>query len=213
MRRSRPTTGSTGRPGVVSLTDAGDADLEDDAGDEPEPELEGDAFADVDPEIAEQVAAADAEDEDVDDDPDADDGGGADLEDDSDGAGRPDDDGLSDGCFVSPAILADLDHDHQAVQEEIIGRTKPRWTSRPNTSGSTPTTNWFRDSRSGSTSSRAGPRTGPTARGAREASRRSGDRSEPREPSVPGAFEPFDPIFPEQSPNLTLPTTPPEDTY
>jgi hypothetical protein len=83
------------------------------------------------------------------------------------GGGRPDDDGLSDGCFVSPAILADLDHDHQAVQEEIIGRTKPRWTSRPNTSGSTPTTNWFRDSRSGSTSSRAGPRTGPTARAAR----------------------------------------------
>ncbi|WMT10374.1 hypothetical protein NP511_22855 (plasmid) [Natrinema thermotolerans] len=59
-------------------------DLED-AGDEPEPELEGDAYAEVDPEIAEQVAAADAEDnagdagdeEDVDDpadDPDAGDG-------------------------------------------------------------------------------------------------------------------------------------------
>ena len=86
------------------------------------------------------------------------------------GGGRPDDDGLSDGCFVSSAILADLDHDHEAVQEEIIGRTKPRWSSRPNTSGPTPTTNWFRDSRSGGTSSRAGLRTGPTARGASEAS-------------------------------------------
>jgi aldehyde dehydrogenase (NAD+) len=37
------------------------------------------------------------------------------------GGGRPDDDGLSDGCFVSPAIITDLDHDHQAVQEEIFG--------------------------------------------------------------------------------------------
>jgi hypothetical protein len=136
MRRSRPTTGSTGRPGVVSLTDAGDADLEDDAGDEPEPELEGDAFADVDPEIAEQVAAADAEDEDVDDDPDADDGGGADLEDDSDGgdAGDGSDDrktvghvycrALGAGAAISQDRMGSGVDDRSAVIDEYADLAK-----------------------------------------------------------------------------------------
>lgn len=37
------------------------------------------------------------------------------------GGGRPDDTGLSDGCYVEPTIIEGLDHGHPAVQEEIFG--------------------------------------------------------------------------------------------
>lgn len=37
------------------------------------------------------------------------------------GGGVPDDEALADGCFVTPTIVRDLDHDHPAVQEEIFG--------------------------------------------------------------------------------------------
>jgi aldehyde dehydrogenase (NAD+) len=37
------------------------------------------------------------------------------------GGDQPDDEALADGCFVSPTLIADLDHDHEAVQEEIFG--------------------------------------------------------------------------------------------
>lgn len=37
------------------------------------------------------------------------------------GGGAPDDEALSDGCFVAPTLVRDLDHDHPAVQEEIFG--------------------------------------------------------------------------------------------
>ena len=37
------------------------------------------------------------------------------------GGGPPEDPALTDGYFVEPTILADLDHDHAAVQEEIFG--------------------------------------------------------------------------------------------
>ncbi|MFC7176359.1 aldehyde dehydrogenase family protein [Halosegnis marinus] len=37
------------------------------------------------------------------------------------GGGVPDDDGLADGCYVEPTLVEGLDHDHEAVQEEIFG--------------------------------------------------------------------------------------------
>jgi aldehyde dehydrogenase (NAD+) len=37
------------------------------------------------------------------------------------GGGRPDDEALSDGCFVEPTLIEGLDHDSEAVQEEIFG--------------------------------------------------------------------------------------------
>lgn len=37
------------------------------------------------------------------------------------GGGIPDDESLSDGCFVEPTLVDGLDHDHEAVQEEIFG--------------------------------------------------------------------------------------------
>ena len=117
---------------MVSLTDDHDADLEDDpdGGDEPEPELEGDAFADVDPEIAEQVAAADAEDEDVDDDPDAD------LEDDPDGGDAGDGSGdrktvghvycraLGAGAAISQDRMGSGVDDRSAVIDEYADLAK-----------------------------------------------------------------------------------------
>jgi len=37
------------------------------------------------------------------------------------GGDAPDDEALSDGCFVSPTVIEGLDHDHESVQEEIFG--------------------------------------------------------------------------------------------
>ena len=37
------------------------------------------------------------------------------------GGSQPDDDALSDGCFVAPTLIDDIDHDSTAVQEEIFG--------------------------------------------------------------------------------------------
>ncbi|MFC6724197.1 aldehyde dehydrogenase family protein, partial [Halobium palmae] len=37
------------------------------------------------------------------------------------GGDAPDDEALEDGCFVSPTLVEGLDHDHDAVQEEIFG--------------------------------------------------------------------------------------------
>ncbi|RRJ31009.1 aldehyde dehydrogenase family protein [Halocatena pleomorpha] len=37
------------------------------------------------------------------------------------GGSAPDADALSDGCFVEPTLIGDIDHDHEAVQEEIFG--------------------------------------------------------------------------------------------
>ncbi|UPM42245.1 aldehyde dehydrogenase family protein [Halocatena salina] len=37
------------------------------------------------------------------------------------GGGVPEADALSEGCFVEPTLIADIDHDHEAVQEEIFG--------------------------------------------------------------------------------------------
>ncbi len=37
------------------------------------------------------------------------------------GGGAPDDEALSDGCFVAPTLIDGLDHDDRAVQEEIFG--------------------------------------------------------------------------------------------
>ncbi len=37
------------------------------------------------------------------------------------GGDVPDDGALSDGCFVEPTLIADIDHDHEAVQKEIFG--------------------------------------------------------------------------------------------
>jgi len=37
------------------------------------------------------------------------------------GGGVPDEDSLSDGCFVEPTLIDGLDHDHDAVQDEIFG--------------------------------------------------------------------------------------------
>ncbi|ELY73993.1 aldehyde dehydrogenase family protein [Natrinema pallidum] len=37
------------------------------------------------------------------------------------GGDRPDDDVLSEGCYVEPTLIEGLDHDHAAVQEEIFG--------------------------------------------------------------------------------------------
>lgn len=37
------------------------------------------------------------------------------------GGDVPEADALSDGCFVEPTLIADIDHDHEAVQEEIFG--------------------------------------------------------------------------------------------
>ncbi|MFB6172655.1 MAG: aldehyde dehydrogenase [Haloarculaceae archaeon] len=46
------------------------------------------------------------------------------------GGDQPDDEALADGCFVAPTLLTDLDHDHDAVQEEIFGPVLEvfRWT-------------------------------------------------------------------------------------
>ncbi|MCX2819963.1 aldehyde dehydrogenase family protein [Haladaptatus sp. F3-133] len=37
------------------------------------------------------------------------------------GGSQPDDEALSDGCFVAPTLIDDIDHDSKAVQEEIFG--------------------------------------------------------------------------------------------
>ncbi|MFC5970934.1 aldehyde dehydrogenase family protein [Halomarina salina] len=37
------------------------------------------------------------------------------------GGGQPEDEALSDGCFVEPTLIEGLDHDSEAVQEEIFG--------------------------------------------------------------------------------------------
>jgi len=37
------------------------------------------------------------------------------------GGSQPDDEALSDGCFVAPTLIDDIDHDSEAVQEEIFG--------------------------------------------------------------------------------------------
>jgi len=37
------------------------------------------------------------------------------------GGSQPDDEALSDGCFVAPTLIDDIDHDSRAVQEEIFG--------------------------------------------------------------------------------------------
>ena len=37
------------------------------------------------------------------------------------GGDTPEDDALSEGCFVSPTLIDDIDHDNRAVQEEIFG--------------------------------------------------------------------------------------------
>ncbi|WP_330630957.1 aldehyde dehydrogenase family protein [Halocatena halophila] len=37
------------------------------------------------------------------------------------GGGVPDKPALSNGCFVEPTVISDIDHDHEAVQEEIFG--------------------------------------------------------------------------------------------
>ncbi len=37
------------------------------------------------------------------------------------GGDRPDDEVLSEGCYVEPTLIEGLDHDHDAVQEEIFG--------------------------------------------------------------------------------------------
>ena len=37
------------------------------------------------------------------------------------GGGQPDDEALSDGCFVAPTLIDEIDHDSTAVQEEIFG--------------------------------------------------------------------------------------------
>ncbi|WP_408958209.1 aldehyde dehydrogenase family protein [Natrinema sp. 74] len=37
------------------------------------------------------------------------------------GGDRPDDDVLSEGCYVEPTLIDGLDHDHDAVQDEIFG--------------------------------------------------------------------------------------------
>ncbi|MFA1611663.1 aldehyde dehydrogenase family protein [Halobellus rubicundus] len=37
------------------------------------------------------------------------------------GGDAPDDEALEDGCFVAPTLVEGLDHDHEAVQEEIFG--------------------------------------------------------------------------------------------
>jgi aldehyde dehydrogenase (NAD+) len=37
------------------------------------------------------------------------------------GGSQPDDEALSDGCFVAPTLIDEIDHDNKAVQEEIFG--------------------------------------------------------------------------------------------
>ncbi|GGM29496.1 aldehyde dehydrogenase family protein [Haloarcula argentinensis] len=37
------------------------------------------------------------------------------------GGSQPDDEALSDGCFVAPTLIDEIDHDSKAVQEEIFG--------------------------------------------------------------------------------------------
>jgi aldehyde dehydrogenase (NAD+) len=37
------------------------------------------------------------------------------------GGSQPDDEALSDGCFVAPTLIDEIDHDSRAVQEEIFG--------------------------------------------------------------------------------------------
>jgi aldehyde dehydrogenase (NAD+) len=37
------------------------------------------------------------------------------------GGAAPDDEALSDGCFVAPTLIDEIDHDNRAVQEEIFG--------------------------------------------------------------------------------------------
>jgi len=37
------------------------------------------------------------------------------------GGDAPDNEALSDGCFVAPTLIDDIDHDNRAVQEEIFG--------------------------------------------------------------------------------------------
>jgi aldehyde dehydrogenase (NAD+) len=37
------------------------------------------------------------------------------------GGSQPDDEALSDGCFVAPTLIDNIDHDSKAVQEEIFG--------------------------------------------------------------------------------------------
>ncbi|SNZ11841.1 aldehyde dehydrogenase (acceptor) [Natronoarchaeum philippinense] len=37
------------------------------------------------------------------------------------GGSQPDDEALSDGCFVAPTLIDQIDHDNRAVQEEIFG--------------------------------------------------------------------------------------------
>ncbi|WP_135303761.1 aldehyde dehydrogenase family protein [Haloarcula amylovorans] len=37
------------------------------------------------------------------------------------GGSQPDDEALSDGCFVAPTLIDNIDHDNKAVQEEIFG--------------------------------------------------------------------------------------------
>jgi len=37
------------------------------------------------------------------------------------GGDAPDDEALADGCFVTPTLITDIDHDNRAVQEEIFG--------------------------------------------------------------------------------------------
>jgi aldehyde dehydrogenase (NAD+) len=37
------------------------------------------------------------------------------------GGDQPDDDALADGCFVTPTLIDEIDHDNEAVQEEIFG--------------------------------------------------------------------------------------------
>jgi len=46
------------------------------------------------------------------------------------GGGRPTEDTFSTGCFVSPTVITDIDHGHEAVQEEIFGPVLEavRWT-------------------------------------------------------------------------------------
>jgi aldehyde dehydrogenase (NAD+) len=37
------------------------------------------------------------------------------------GGDAPDDEALAEGCFVTPTLISEIDHDNRAVQEEIFG--------------------------------------------------------------------------------------------
>jgi aldehyde dehydrogenase (NAD+) len=44
------------------------------------------------------------------------------------GGGTPDDEDLADGAFVQPTIIGDIDHDNDAVQEEVFGPVEELFT-------------------------------------------------------------------------------------